>query len=204
MTSNDLLVLDSLIEAAGVSYGPNLDQGEVFELYAFEQLLKEWEPTIDDLELGWTDGRRDGGIDGFFVFVDGLLLKDDIVSVAARKASIIDIVLISVQRNARFRQGPLNSMHASISEFFDLSRSPEAFRYPFSADIIEIRERFKQCYVEAVVNFPILRVSVNYVTRGDASVLADNLTSRMRLIQEQVEQLKRRDHHPLHRCRRTP
>jgi hypothetical protein len=75
MATNDVVLLDSLLEKARPQYAAP-DSGELFELFCFDHLLKDFDPSYEDLEDGWTDAGDDGGIDGFFIVLDDIILSD--------------------------------------------------------------------------------------------------------------------------------
>ena len=70
MAANDMVLLDALVEKSRTRLGADLPQDDLFELFCLEQILKEHALTYDDLAVGWVDGGHDGGIDGFYTFVD--------------------------------------------------------------------------------------------------------------------------------------
>ena len=72
MAKNDAILLDGIIQEQ--MSGRGLDKGESFELFAFEQILKSFDLTQQEMEHGWVDGKDDGGIDGFYTFVNGSLV----------------------------------------------------------------------------------------------------------------------------------
>jgi hypothetical protein len=55
MPKNDLVLLDSLIEKSKSQYGSH-EESEYFELFCFDNILKDFEPSFEELENGWTDG----------------------------------------------------------------------------------------------------------------------------------------------------
>jgi hypothetical protein len=69
-------------------------------MFCFDQLLKQYEPSIDELETGWTDGGNDGGIDGLFVYVDDRAATENVVDYALKKHPTIDLHIITVRRSA--------------------------------------------------------------------------------------------------------
>jgi len=76
MAKNDQLLLDGIIDDRVASKLPSEKRDEAFEYLALEQILKEFDLSTDEILYGTIDGRRDGGIDGFFIFVNGHLLQD--------------------------------------------------------------------------------------------------------------------------------
>lgn len=179
MAKNDIVLVDSLVSKARARLADHLDDSEVFELFCFEQLLKNYELTDEEVQSGWTDGTNDGGVDGFYVLVDGRLLEpDDALAHSARQSPEIHVVLFTVKRTDSFQQEPLNTLHGSLLELFDLRKRDEDLTYPFSEDVRLQRDLFRQIFVGLADRRPHLRISIHYCSRGDTSTLADNLTTR--------------------------
>lgn len=77
MAKNDIILIDSIIEERKGLGLPSSDKGEVFEFLAMEQILKDYDLSKDELLQGSVDGKDDGGIDSFYIFVNGVLLTDE-------------------------------------------------------------------------------------------------------------------------------
>lgn len=182
MARNDVVLLDSLVEKARLRLGENRDEPEVFELFCFEQLLKDYDLSYDELEDGWTDGTNDGGVDGFFVFVDGKLATEDVlkdvIASASRQGPHVGVVVFTVRRSDSFRQQPLNSLCNSLPELFDLRKAEYELAYPFSESVLTQRAAFLTTFVALADRRPTLKIQVYYCSRGDTTTLADNLISR--------------------------
>lgn len=73
MAKNDVILLDGILK--DIELAEPLDTGERFEFFAFQQILKSFDLTREELDVGWVDGKDDGGIDGFYTFVNGLLVS---------------------------------------------------------------------------------------------------------------------------------
>ena len=125
MAKNDIVLLDGIIADRVAAELPSSKKDEVFEYFCFEQLLKDADPSKDEIEGGWVDGRDDGGIDGFFTLVNGQFLQDPSSFVWPRKNAEIDVHIINCKHHDTFKQPPLNSMVATVSELLDLSISSE-------------------------------------------------------------------------------
>jgi len=76
MAKNDRVLLDGIIDERINLRLPSDKRDEAFEYLAFEQILKDEDLSRDEIENGSIDGRRDGGIDGFFIIVNGHPLQD--------------------------------------------------------------------------------------------------------------------------------
>jgi hypothetical protein len=76
LTSNDVAILDAVLDGRqGVLAGGPPDS--VFELFAIEQILTQYDLADDELLDGQVGGGNDGGLDGVFTFLDGNLVRED-------------------------------------------------------------------------------------------------------------------------------
>ena len=78
MAKNDIVIIDHIIKERIDQSIPSKDKGEVYELLANEQILKDLDLSRDEILSGIIDGKDDGGIDSFYVFINGNLLSDDV------------------------------------------------------------------------------------------------------------------------------
>ena len=193
MAKNDVVLLDSLVEKARSRLGDNRDLSEIFELFCFEQLLKDYDLSYEELESGWTDSTNDGGIDGFFTFVDGRLATDealeDPLQYALRRSPEVRVIVFTVRHSDSFKQDPVNSLATSIGEIFDLRKTESQLTYPFSDAVLTQRKIFQQAFVTLAERRPSLTIQLHYCCRGDTDTLADNLTSRTEQLRELVRSL---------------
>ena len=93
MAKNDAVLLDGILNDR-MALEP-LGLGDAFELFAFEQILKSYDLSRQELDYGWVDGRDDGGIDGFFTFVNGAMVQDPAKFSWPKKGVSIDVFIIS-------------------------------------------------------------------------------------------------------------
>src|SRR5215213_4803079 len=75
--TTDQIVVDSLLEEYRNREYPGEDPDDVFEKFAVSQVLKPKELSAEELAAGIVDGDKDGGVDSFFVFLNGRLLNPD-------------------------------------------------------------------------------------------------------------------------------
>src|SRR5258706_1426785 len=132
MPSNDIVLLDSLVEKSKSYFGERFDKSTLFELFSIDQILKNHDLSFEELEYGHVDGGDDGGIDALYVFIDDNLLTDDIDYAAIRKKPNIEIVIITTKYGDQFKQTPINSLITSLLDLFDLQKARADILYPFS------------------------------------------------------------------------
>ena len=166
MAKNDIVLLDALLEKKLIEYSNLKNVGELFDIFTFENILKNYDLSYEELEQGLVDGGDDGGIDGLFVFLDGLLLTETPNSQDVRKHPQIEVVVITCKHESTFRQIPLNNLLASIPELFDLSKHSDSFESNYNEDILEQRDLFFETFKELSVRQPSLRFRYIYASRG--------------------------------------
>ncbi len=189
MTANDLVLLDSLLQKAKGRLEARLDDGELFEFFAFEQLLKEYDLAYDEIESGWVDSTDDGGIDGFFSLLDGHLLQEPPDPSETRRGPAFEVWIIAAKHSSAFKQPPLNSLIGSLPELFDLRLETHEIKYPFPNGVLDARELFKTTYVGLADKAPQLSIRIVYASRGDSATLADNVRIRAVQLEQAVRQL---------------
>ena len=185
MAKNDVLLLDGIIDERVESKTPSNKRDEAFEFLAFEQLLKTYDLSSEELDFGSVDGRDDGGIDGFFIFINGHLLIDLESFIWPKSGALLEVWIITCKHHDTFKQPPLDSLVASLSELFDLGLSAESFQGDYSGDVIKLRENLKYAYRKLSPRLSNFKINIAYASRGDTGQIGDSIKSRS----EQIESL---------------
>lgn len=176
MAKNDVVLLDALLSQQ--NQDSNDDIGQVFERFVLEQVLKNYDLSNEEIEAGWTDGSLDGGIDGFYILVNGLLVTDTTDFAWPRSGAEITVYLITCKHKEGFQQVALDAMLASVQELFDLSISTHELTGSYSKAIKQCRETFITTYQQLALYRPQLTFEVVYASRGDASKLGESIIGR--------------------------
>lgn len=176
MAKNDAILLDGIIHEQ--MSGRGLDKGENFELFAFEQILKSFDLTQQEMEHGWVDGKDDGGIDGFYTFVNGSLVVSAEKFFWPKKNVNIEIFIINCKSGDSFRQDPLNTLFPTIEELFDFGKGADEFNAEYSKRLLAAREIAVEAFRKTASALPNLSFRFVYASRGDLKDLASNIASR--------------------------
>ncbi len=184
MPSNDVILLDSILRKNKHLYGIRADEPEYFEVFSIDSVLKNYELSLDELEDGWVDGSDDGGIDGFYVFVDGIFVSDQFETKHVRQDPHIEVCIFTVKSADTFKQAPVLSLLTSLSELFNFQL--DTMQNPYPAQLIEVRERFRSTYIELAPKNPRLSIRVLYCSRGDSTRLARNIISKLNQLKKSI------------------
>jgi hypothetical protein len=177
--SNEELLIDSILGQVRSRYGDDLSEDELFSRWSFEQVLKDFaDPTYEDLEFGDVDGADDGGIDGFFVFLDGTHLREAPTPEDWRKNPNLDVVLIQSKNQDGFKEGPFDKLSTSIGRLFSLDVKSDDLEGHFSARLIERRELFKEAFLSLATKHPEVRFRIVYASRGETSQVHEKVKGK--------------------------
>lgn len=177
MAKNDSILIDGIIAQRLADKKPSNDVGEVFEYFSFEQILKQYDLSDEELEAGWVDGRHDGGIDGFFIFVNGHLVSET-TTTWPRSNAQVDVIVISCKHHDTFKEQTLNNMLPTVQELFDLSIDATKFKGKYSAELLKARSLMARAYEKLAITNPRITLSFVYCSRGNTDDVGESVNAR--------------------------
>lgn len=134
---NDLVLLDSIIDEYIQNKRPSENCGEVFEFFATEQILKNYAFSEQQILSGSVDGRNDGGIDEFFVLVNGHLAEGIPEEFWPKSNSELEVYIITCKHDDSFKQAPITTMIPSLLQLFDFSIATSELEGKYNADVLK-------------------------------------------------------------------
>jgi len=189
MAKNDVVLVDAILQQRISEALPSNKLDEVFEYFALEQVLKDFDLSRDELERGWIDGRDDGGIDAFFIFVNGHPIQDPGTFLWPRTGVVIEIHVFTCKHHSTFEQAPIDSILASAQELFDLSFKREDLKGSYSDDVLKIRDLLAQSYRRIAISSPKTVFKFHYVSRGDSTRVGLGVSARAAQLCELIKSL---------------
>lgn len=189
MARNDTILLDGIIDDRVASNLPSNKRDEAFEYFAFQQILRDYDLSHDEIMAGAVDGRDDGGIDGIFLLVNGNLLVDPASFFWPRQNSQLSVVVITCKHHDTFRQAPLDNLVATISELFDLSIDSSDLQGAYSQTLIRVRETLAIAYRRLSPRMDRFTVEFVYASRGDSQKVGDSIVARANQAATKVKEL---------------
>ncbi|MCO7130279.1 MULTISPECIES: AIPR family protein [Lactococcus] len=189
MAKNDKILIDGMIdelcETSNVDSKNSHIRGEIFEKFSVAELLKNYDITESDLNNGIVDGSNDGGIDGFYVFLNSRLIKK-VEDILIFEGAIIDVYIIQCKHDDSFKLAPLDAIFSSLVELFDLTISKDNFCSQYNEKVIQKRELLKTLYKKLALKNPKLNIKVCYISRGDVKELGQNISAKATQIESMV------------------
>lgn len=185
MAKNDKILIDGIIDERISFKIPSDKRDEAFEYFTLEQILKDYDFSKEEIQTGIVDGRNDGGIDGFFIIINGHILTDPESFSWPKSGAVLEVWLITCKHHDTFRQAPLDNLAASIIELFDFSVENEKLLGDYSIAIKQQRENLKFAYRKVSPRLTRYNINFCYASRGDTTILGESIGSRA----EQILQL---------------
>jgi hypothetical protein len=190
VNKNDAIILDRLLGQRHKEIAPDIDLDEYFELFVAEQILKDYDPSYDEIKDGNTGDTGDGGIDGIYVFVNGEYVQDGKFKHAIRENILIHLVIIQAKNKSEFEERVIEKLLSVAGDLLDLSSSIDILETFYSPKVIEIGDRFRLAYAGLADRFPDLRVTFCYVNKGSRPT--PNMERKARQVEERVKDLFRK------------
>lgn len=178
MAKNDKVLLDGIIDDRIEIKLPSSRRDEAFEYLAFEQILKDADLSRDEIVSGSVDGRNDGGIDGFFILVNGHLLTDPEAFAWPRTGSQLEVWIITCKHHDTFKQAPLDNLVASLSELLDFGLDADQLKGDYSDQILKCRENLKFAYRKLSSKMSTFTINFSYASRGETTDIGESIVSR--------------------------
>jgi hypothetical protein len=182
MAKNDKILIDGIIDDRIEIKLPSIKRDEAFEYFAIEQDLKDYDLSRDEIIAGNIDGRNDGGIDGFYIIVNGHLLSDPESFQWPKAGSVLEVWIITCKHHDKFKQAPLDNIAASVAELLDFTIDKADLKGDYSEQVLSSRENLKYAYRKVSSRLSNFIITYVYASRGNTVELGESIESRSKQI----------------------
>ena len=170
VAKNDLILLDGILDEYLSQGLPSTKEAEVFEYLATEQILKDYAFSKEQLLSGSVDGRNDGGIDEFFVLVNGHLAENTPSEFWPKSNAELEVYLITCKHDSAFKQAPITTMIPSLIELFDFTISSSSLTASYNEPLLKKRDLLISTYRRLAVSLEKFDIHIIYACRGDEDI----------------------------------
>lgn len=187
MAKNDAILMDGIVDDRVEQCIPSNKRDECFEFLALEQILKDEDLSFEEIMSGLVDGRQDGGIDGFYIFINGHLI-DDLKDFIWPKSSVeLKLVLVTCKHHETFKQATLDALIATITEFFDFTIFNDELSGVYNKHLLDMREKFITCYRKVSPKLNSFSIEICYASRGNICEIGEEVLLRSKQIEKILE-----------------
>lgn len=164
--SNDLVLLDARFKDDWQSYDNITDKGRAFEVFCADLVLRDYKLSYDNLIQGIVGGGLDGGIDGFYIFVNGQLMDDSGDLPDLKENILIRLVLFQVKHESKNEQSVVNNLHQHIDYVLDLKPDQNDLDLLFNSDLQQKMNLFRDIIKKYGTKQYELEILINYCNRA--------------------------------------
>jgi hypothetical protein len=166
MSSNDQIILDQVLAQTQSALAPELAKDRFFELFASEQVVKEYDLTYEDIQAGIVDGPLDGGVDALYVFVNGDLVQEDSELTGVKKGVELELVVVQATTSPGFSEARIDCLVATFEELLDLAVDLATVSARYNEGVRTGIGVFRSTYKELAARFPMVRVRFGIASRA--------------------------------------
>lgn len=167
MATNDVIILEKVLEQRKAEIAPELSASDFFEIFTAEQLLKSFDLSYDEIKSGITGGGGDGGIDSAYLLVNGELIQEDTDISGLKKGISIDLILIQAKTGTGFGESAMDKFVSISKDILDFSVDVAELSKVYNSSLLGLIKKFRNVYERLAARFPNLTISYFYATKGD-------------------------------------
>ncbi|MCR4435614.1 MAG: AIPR family protein [Clostridiales bacterium] len=186
--SNNQVLLEEYIDQEfkeNESYN-NIDQ--FFEFFVAGQVLKNYDLSDEEIESGIIGASLDGGCDGIYIFVNGILInKDDYESSTLPKDIKIDMFILQAKNSTSFNEDVIMKWKTTSDNLLQMSNSISDFIGRYNEDVLTSFQLFRDLYIKAIRKD--LKLSINYLYISKGIDIHQNVSLQAKELEKNVKKL---------------
>ena len=164
MAANDQQVLMLILQAAHAEY-PEQSKADFFEQFCAEQVLKDYDLSVEDIQRGIVDGEHDGGADSVYAFVNGELIPEDNFDLLPFKKDVsIELHIIQSKSANGFSEGTIDKLSSLATALLKINADYDAIPQ-YNEAVKSVMNGFREVYTKLVNKFPSLTINYYYAAQ---------------------------------------
>lgn len=168
---DQIIARDNFAQFKASNYS-KLSDDEAFERFSISLLLRQYGASPADVEKGLVSGTDDGGIDGFYLFLNRReLVESDSVRLTNRKNAlhglqtgvVLDVVVVQAKKESNWDTNVFPKIESALKAIFDNSYSASDLRsFPLNEDIVEKAMTWRKLRSKITMLVPVVHFHVHY------------------------------------------
>ena len=135
-----------------------------FERFAVDQVLKDLDPSDEELDAGDLGGGDDGGVDAMHIAMNQTLLVTEDTEVPKPTTSV-ELVIVQAKYESGFSETAVQKLQSFCNDLFDYSKDPQSLTY-LNGVAREAIARFRSKYDEVIGDPHSIAITFHYVTKA--------------------------------------
>lgn len=165
--SNNQILLGELLNQEFTENGAYTDIESYFEFFASEQVLKNYDLSDDEIEQGIKGAGNDGGCDGIYMFLNGILVKDDVdEKIGTVKEPKLELLIIQAKTSPKFGEDAIMKWKTVSENLLQMDNDISKYETRYNEDVRDSFSTFRDLFKKLIRNRVKLTISFYYVTKG--------------------------------------
>lgn len=191
----DQQIIGTLFDQFAKAEYPKLKKDDAFERFAVTQVLKPREISTDELEAGIVDASDDGGLDSFYVFVNGALLDVDDALLdpqseafkSLAKGPHVEVVVVQSKNKKSWEEAVWEKLLSTLPAVLDLQKSDAELEQLYNSKVVERTGILRRLLKSFAVKFPKVSLRICYVTKAPEINITGSIHARADQVSETVK-----------------
>lgn len=189
MTDQSVAILQQLLEQSRKNDYPDLKPDKFFEIFAAQQILKRQRFNLDppEIESGIVGGDGDGGVDGFYLFVNRKYVREDTPSDLFKDQQLtLELNIIQAKNKTSFEESVPSKFKDFVENCLGLGTTLTAEQSMLYSDALKsLVGQFHEIYTPSLILRPKLTINFFHVTLGEQ--VDPKVESRATLLVQRVK-----------------
>lgn len=165
--TNNQILLNELIRQ---EFDENKNYTEIddfFELFVAEQYLKDYDLSYEELEQGIKGNGLDGGCDGIYLFLNGMLINEDILDDYKFPKDIkLDFFIIQAKNTTSFNEDVIMKWKTISDNLLQMSNNISEYKGRYNEDVLNSFQLFQDLFIKLIRNKIKLSINYAYISKG--------------------------------------
>ncbi|MCU1614163.1 MAG: hypothetical protein JWO98_1703 [Frankiales bacterium] len=196
MANNELVLLDQVLKDRQAERTTPLPDDKAFELFACEQALRDHELSEDEVADGVVGGGNDGGLDGVYVFLNGVLLNEDsevfdeeFQANRMPTGSLLEVRLVQAKRETSFSETAIEKVADSTRRLLRLAEDDGELSQLYVQQIVTRTGFFRTALRKLAARHPQVLIHFVYATKGDVAEVNTKVHIKAKGLERQFEEV---------------
>ena len=163
------IILEEIIKQYKEGFDENIKDDKIFEYFAAEQLLKDENLDEDEINSGLIGDSHDNGIDGFYIFLDGELIRE--IGQLEGTYKEMRVYFHQYKNNYRIQEDVVLKFNNAFRDILNFDDEVlKGWNDEFKDKIILLREVILKTATHAIK----IKFIINHISKANSNNIKDN------------------------------
>ncbi|MGB7374174.1 MAG: AIPR family protein [Pontixanthobacter sp.] len=183
MASNLLTLLDQKFDEEKPLLPTGLDLGQQFEIFSSNIIHRNLGWSYEEVQNGIVGGEKDGGIDAFYLLINGTLIQDEDDFLPLTSGIKIHLIFLQAKHEAATKEAVIDKFYQHIDDILSLTPDKQKLALHFNSDLLQKLKLYRAAIRRYGTKDFELAIDIAYASRGgaptdEAQSLADKLVAK--------------------------